>query len=169
MRSDDPDAVEDALDAAEDAFEFVGVGAPTFEEGVDRADDWTVQLGKACRLLDACRTLRQENGYYTSVIEMSFAAVERTLESYVLLRGRDSLDEFHDHEAVYDRVDALGLYSRETAIRMRELYSANRTEQYYGGGVSTAEQADAMFGLATAVHESTVDLMGHSHQCNCPE
>ncbi|MFB6193698.1 MAG: hypothetical protein ABEI75_01415 [Halobaculum sp.] len=78
---DDPQELLDAVTHAEDAFGG-RLGRPTYEAGLDpdsHASD-VIQLRKACRLLDACRSLRATDGYYTSVIEMTFAAVERTFE-----------------------------------------------------------------------------------------
>lgn len=65
--------------------------APDYEEGLDpdAHDPDVIQLRKACRLLDACRLLRDHDGYHTSVIEMSFAAIERTLEFYALTASNE--------------------------------------------------------------------------------
>ncbi|SFS10423.1 hypothetical protein SAMN05216559_3727 [Halomicrobium zhouii] len=88
---DDPDALVSTLDDAEDAFGGYALGGLDSEEGLDPTahDADVIQLRKACRLLDACRVLREHDGYHTSVIEMSFAAIERTLEC--LENGRFSI------------------------------------------------------------------------------
>jgi hypothetical protein len=77
----DPNAVTGALETARDAFEYTGHGRPEFEVGIDRDEDWTVQPTKACRYLDACRTLRGRDGYNGACIELSFGAIERTVEA----------------------------------------------------------------------------------------
>ncbi|WP_436931743.1 hypothetical protein [Halosimplex halobium] len=92
---DEPDALDDAISRAEDAFGGQ-LGRPEYEEGLDpdAHDVDVIQLRKACRLLDACRLLREHDGYHTSVIEMSFAAVERTFECYALNASNDTIDDF---------------------------------------------------------------------------
>ena len=78
---DEPDDLAEAINRAEDALSGQ-LGRPDYEEGLDpdEHDADVIQLRKACRLLDACRLLRDHDGYHTSVIEMSFAAIERTFE-----------------------------------------------------------------------------------------
>jgi hypothetical protein len=75
---DEPDDLDDAISRAEDAFGGQ-LGRPEYEEGLDpdEHDADVIQLRKACRLLDACRLLREHDGYHTSVIEMSFAATQQ--------------------------------------------------------------------------------------------
>lgn len=93
---------------------------PTTRTGSTRTrhDADVIQLRKACRLLDACRLLRDLNCYHTSVIEMSFAAIERTLEFYALATSNDAVDDFReDHDRAYDRSADLGLLRDETARR----------------------------------------------------
>ena len=102
---DEPDDIDEAISRAEDAFGGQ-LGQPEYEEGLDPAehDADVIQLRKACRLLDACRLLREHDGYHTSVIEMSFAAIERTLEFYALTASNDTIDDFREgHDRAYDR------------------------------------------------------------------
>jgi len=153
---EDSEAVLDALGRAEDAFGGYTTGAPEYEHHLDPEANQpsVIQLRKACRLLDACRTLRDHNGYQTSVIEMSFAAIERTLEFYALSASNDSIDNFQNHTRAYDRAAALGVFSEETARRLQTLYTENRSAAYYRNTVATAEQADMMFTLAVTIHGS---------------
>lgn len=67
---DDPDALVSTLDDAEDAFGGYALGRLDYKEGLDPTahDADVIQLRKACRLLDACRVLREHDGYHTSVI-----------------------------------------------------------------------------------------------------
>lgn len=168
MRDGDPRDVLDAIEVSSDAFGMVGPGQPQYEPNIDRTSAWRTQLQKACRFLEACRILRTHNGYYTSVIEMSFASIERTFEFYCLAHGGDSIDDFSDHEQVYDRIADLGLFSGDTAAGLRNLYRSNRTGQYYGTSVSTERQARAMYDLATLVHDETASRTRHAHVCRCP-
>lgn len=68
---------------------------------------------------------------------------------------RDTLQDFQDHEFSYDRAHQIGLFEKKTAEAMKDLYSENRTESYYGGGRPMKEQASAMAELAIAVHQFT--------------
>ena len=163
----DPGFVTGPLAAAEDAFEYLGTGRPTYEDGIDQDEEWTTQLTKACRYLEASRTLRSQNGFNGAVIELSFGAIERSLEGYLLQDTRDSLAEYLDHEVVYERAGDRGLFTRDTATRLLDLYGANRTEHYYGKHVPTQEKAAAMFELADGVHRHVVSMIGEHGVCHC--
>jgi len=160
--------VEDALDAALRRF-----GRPSRQRVEDDletdGDEPLVQLRKACRLLEAARTLRANDGYATSVIELSFAAAERSLQFYLLYRGNYEPGEFHDHEAVYAAGAERGvnLYSAELAERFRTLWAQNRSAVYYRDSLATHEQATAMFALAESVHRWIVEYANIAHECRC--
>lgn len=168
---EDPAHVLDALDSAEDAFGGATSGCPEYETGLDPSttDSSVLQLRKACRLLDACRTLRTNDGYHTSVIEMSFAAIERSLEFYALSASNDTVGDFQDHQRVYDRATALNIISEETAARLETLYTRNRSAAYYRDTVATRDQAEAMFALADRVHRYVREFAQSSHECRCRE
>lgn len=166
--SSDPNAITEAIERAEDAFEYAGLGRPDFEDGIDQEETWTTQLTKACRYLEAVRVLRSRDGFCGAVVELCFGAIERTLEGYVLWAAEDSLEDFMDHTTVYDRVIEVGLFDPATADSLRELYGTNRTAHYYGGRVPTGQKADAMARLAEEIHEYTVDQLRHAGVCRCP-
>lgn len=166
MRND-PNAVTDAIERAADAFEYRGRAAVEFEDGIVQETEWKTQLTKGCRYLEACRALRRNDGFDGAVVELSFGAVERTLEAYVLWDTDDSLADFRDHETVYDRAAQRGLFDRETTEALQDLYGANRTEHYYGGLVPTDEKADATYELAEAVHEYVADQIRSGFVCLC--
>lgn len=163
----DPASVLDAIELAQDAFEMVGRGRTVFEEGISADADWETQLTKACRLLEVVDTLQAQDGYYTAVIEVCFGAIERSIEAYALSMSNDTLQDFQDHQFSYDRAHQIGLFERDTAMEMKELYSENRTESYYGGGRPTEEQAEAMTELATAVHQFVVNQIREGGVCLC--
>jgi|GEM_PF-3612666 len=77
---DEPTELQDAVAHAEAAFAG-HLGRAEYEVGLDpnTHDSDVIQLRKACRLLNACRVLRNHNGYHTSVIEMSFATIEHDI------------------------------------------------------------------------------------------
>lgn len=164
--SSDPTAVVNALRDAETAFSSYRTGV-TFEQDLAPNDSETTQLRKACRLLDACRTLRENDGFFTSVIEMSFGAIERTVEFYVLSQSTDTISDFQNHRYAFDRAAALGLFSQSTCDDLYQLHVDNRSAAYYRDTVATEEQANAMFELAVVVHESTMEFLRRSHKCRC--
>ncbi|GAA0203746.1 DNA-binding protein [Halobaculum roseum] len=163
----DPTAVIAALDRAQDAFEMVGRGRTEFEDGIRADEDWKTQLTKACRLLAVVDTLQSQNGYYTAVIEVCFGTIERSIEAYALSMTNDTLQAFQDHQFSYERAHQIGLFEKETAEEMKNLYSENRTESYYGGGRPTEEQAEAMTELAIAVHQFAVSQIREGGVCLC--
>lgn len=165
--SNDPGEVLDALERAQDAFEGVGLGIPPVEDGIAEGGGWETQLTKGCTLLEVVDVLRVENGYYTAVIELSFGAIERSIEAYLVRMAGHDVEDFRDHEQSYVRADQSGLFEAETAEAMVELYRENRTESYYGGGRSTEPQADAMADLAHWVHEYVVDQIREGGVCVC--
>lgn len=165
--SSDPNRIVEAIERAEDGFEYSVVGRPDFEEGIDQDEDWKTQLTKACRNLEACRSLRRQDGFNGAVIELCFGAIERTFEGYLLWTTDDTLVDYMDHETVYDRVVDVGLLESETARSLKELYGANRTEHYYGGRIPTTEKEEAMYELAESIHEYTTGEIRGGRVCIC--
>ena len=156
--------VEDLLDEAQTLFERPGTG---FEEGLDVNDPTLLQLRKACRLIDAAQFLEKEDGYYTVIIEASFAAIERSIQFYLLDTGLIHEDEYVNHEQVYQRGEDAGLYSREFADKLMNLWRNNRSETYYREGIATEDRAEKMLELAEAIHGHILQLAGENHECIC--
>jgi len=156
--------IEDLLDKAQTLFERSGTD---FEEGLDVDDPTLLQLRKACRLIDAAQFLEQENGYYTVIIEASFAAIERSIQFYLLDTGLLHKDEYVNHEEVYQRGEDAGLYSGEFAGKLTNLWRNNRSDTYYREGVATEDRAEKMVELAEAIHSHILQLAGTSHECIC--
>lgn len=166
---DEPEALRAAVSQVEDAFGNQ-LGRPNYEDGLGPAahEVDVIQLRKACRLLDACRLLRDHDGYHTSVIEMSFAAIERTLEFYALTASNDTIDDFRDgHDRAFDRGVELGVLDEDTARRMKQLYRDNRAATYYRDTIAASQQADGMFELAVVVHDYVKNFAHLSHECQC--
>ncbi|WP_181687263.1 hypothetical protein [Halorhabdus salina] len=158
--------VETALTDAENAFQ--DTRGHTAESGLAVTDSALVQLRKACRLLEAARTLRERNGYYTVVIEASFVAVERSLQFYLLDRGHVSAEDLrYEHTRVYRHATTVNLFSEAFADRLTQLWQQNRAEVYYRETVASAEQADAMVALAEAVHRYVLEYASLEHDCVC--
>lgn len=163
----DPETILDALRQAEDAFASRGRGRPTSEDGIAAGGDWETQLTKACKLRKVADVIEEQNGHYTAIIELSFGTIERSIEAYAVAMTDDDVSDFRDHEYSYERAHQIGLFEEETATEMRDLYSENRTESYYGGGQPTDHQATAMTELARAVHTFVVDQIREGGVCIC--
>ncbi|MDY6775962.1 MAG: DNA-binding protein [Halobacteria archaeon] len=119
----DPSSIVDAIDRAEDAFEERTGGVPKYEEGIASGGGWETQITKACRLIEVSEVLREQNGYYTAIIELCFGAIERSIEAYAIRMTDDELRDFQDHEYSYRRANEIGLFEEETARDMMNLYS----------------------------------------------
>lgn len=160
----DNSPIEDRLDEVQDLFDEK---PREVETGLDVDSAEMLQLRKACRLLEAARHLKAENGYYTVVIETSFAAIERTLQFYLI--DNDFLDpeEYVDHREVYERSSKAGLYNEEFKEKLVALWRNNRSRSYYREGVGSRERADEMLELAEAIHQHILQLAGESHECIC--
>jgi len=164
--TNDPNDVTNALRETEEAFSSYSQDSQ-LEEGLDPSNQVKTQHRKACRLLKACRTLRNNDGYYTSVMEMSFAIIERSLEWYVLTQSTDEVNDFQNHRYAYDRAAELGLFSQSLCDDLFQLYNNNRSAAYYRDTVATKEQADKLFHLATTIHEFISNHLQASHECIC--
>ena len=83
------DSCSDELSAVVAAFTQRG----TVEPGLDVEGDALLQLRKGCRILDGIRALRNIDRHHTLVVEGSFAALERTVQFYVVDRGLAESDD----------------------------------------------------------------------------
>lgn len=160
----DNSEIDDLLEETQTLFERSGTA---IEAGLDVDDPTLLQLRKACRLLDAAQFLAAQDGYYTVLIEASFAAIERSIQFYLLETGLLHQDEYVDHETVYQRGETAGLYSAAFADRLTNLWRNNRSDTYYREGVATEEQAAAMVKLAESIHIHILQLAGMDHECVC--
>lgn len=162
----DDSYVDEALSDAEAAFQ--DTRGQTGEVDLAVSDAALVQLRKACRLLEAAQTLREQNGYYTVVIEASFVTVERSIQFYLLHRGHASGEDLrYEHTAVYQHGAVVNLFSEAFADRLTQLWKQNRADVYYRETVASAEQADAMLSLAKTVHHYILDFASRQHECVC--
>lgn len=154
--------IEDLLDEARTLFERPG---ENFEEGLDVDDTTLLQLRKACRLIDAAKFLQTRDGYYTVIVEASFAAIERSIQFYLLEQDLLHEDEYVEHSTVYERGIQAGLYDEQFAGKLDALWRNNRSETYYREGIATEQRAEKMLELAEAIHGYVLQLAGRSHEC----
>ena len=154
--------LEAALADAEDAFQRKPENP---EVGLEHVSDPAVlQLRKACRLLDAAGFLLDRNGHFTVIIESSFVAIERSIQFYVEEKGYDVAGQRHTE--VYELGVRAGLFSRDVAERLEELWLENRSESYYRTGVAGEYRARTIYELAAQLHDEIVQLT-RTQDCLC--
>ncbi len=135
------------------------------EEGLEVEDASLLQLRKGCRLLEGATELH-ERGYYTLVIESSFAAIERTVEFRLLERGTTQPDDLPGtHPGVYHEAATVGILSESTADELADLWRNHRAKTYYQDGLAAASRAEAMSALATEIHTFVVGRSAQGHEC----
>ena len=168
MSVSDPNAVREALDATVDAFNEEGHDIPTPEPEIDTDADWKTQLTKGCRLLGVVKEI-EDGGYYTAVVELCFGIIERSLEAFAIVESSDELRDFQtdSHDRCYDRAAQFGLFTRELARELKDLYGDNRTDSYYGGRRPTSRQAETMRRLAREIHRHVANQIREGGVCNC--
>ena len=165
MSDSDPGTLSDRVETAQERFQY---RQGTVEAGLsDPGSDAVGQLRKACRLLAAARSLRAADGYHTAVVEMSFGAIERSFEFFVLALSTDTIRDFDDHTYAYQRAFELGVISDALRDDFQSLYTEYRTESYYGDRQVHEGEADAMFDLAVATHEFLCDHPSEHYDCLC--
>lgn len=153
-------AITTALDNAEAAF-----------DSVDPADsdaapsNAVVALREACRLLDCCRLLDGPNRSHASVIEMSFAAIDRSLDCYAL--ATDAAPRRRSRRNPYQRAAEMGLLDESAATRLTELFRLNRAVARSRGNTAASRHADAIFELAVVIHDHVTAQTELTHECSC--
>lgn len=161
MNGDDP--CNEELSGVVAAFNRRG----TVEPGLDVEGEALLQLRKACRILDGIRALRNIDRHHTLVVEGSFAALERTVQFYVVERGLAGSDDMQSHEDTFEYGAQAGLFSQSTKNELIELWQNHRNGTYYQQERATAEEAAAMLRYAECMHEHIPTLAGRAHDCIC--
>ena len=161
MSGEDP--CSDELSAAVAAFTQRG----TVEPGLDVEGDALLQLRKACRILDGITALRDIDRHHTLVVEGSFAALERTVQFYVVDQGLAEMDDLMNHEDAFEYGMQAGVFSEATKDELVELWQTYRNGTYYQQERATAEQAEAMLAYAECMHDHVPKLAGRAHDCIC--
>lgn len=139
------------------------------EPGLDVEDAALLQLRKACRLLSGAEMLRESN-YYTIVIEVSFVAIERTVEFRLLERGTVQADDLPGtHSGVYREAARVGIFAESVAGDLTDLWREHRAKTYYQDGLASADRAESMYALAREIHAYVVGRSDLGHECLCAE
>jgi hypothetical protein len=131
-------------------------------------DDADIQLGKACAMLGTCRQLRRGTNNHVSIVELSFNAIERSFQFYLVEMTAAESSDYRRHEDVFDDVAARNVFSDEDiASRIDAFRSEHRSRFYYDVDRPGREFAVAMHDLAEAVHQYLVEFADAHSRCNC--
>lgn len=130
--------------------------------------DADIQLGKACAMLGTCRQLRDGTNNYVSIVELSFNAIERSLQFYLVEMTAAESADFHDHSDVFEEIEARNVFS-DTAVaaRIEALRSRHRARYYYDIDRPGRDFATAMHDIAEEIHQFIVELADAQSRCNC--
>ena len=121
MSDDDPCSEE--LSSVVAAFSRRG----TVEPGLDVDREALLQLRKACRILDGIRALRDIDRHHTLVVEGSFAALERTVQFYVVDQGLAASDDMQSHKDTFDFGAQAGVFAQSTKNELVGLWQNHRS------------------------------------------
>jgi hypothetical protein len=161
--------VVDSLERVEQLLEDGETGPAQDSLSWQRAgDDADIQLGKACAMLGTCRQLRQGTNNYVSIVELSFNAIERSFQFYLVEMTVAESADYRNHEEVFDDIAARNLFSdEEVAGRIDAFRTEHRSRFYYDVDRPGRDFAVAMHDLAEEVHRYLVDFAGAHSRCNC--
>lgn len=133
-------------------------------------NDLDVQLGKACAMLGTCRQLRHGTNNYVSIVELSFNAIERSFQFYLMDQSGATASEYRDHGHVFEDVAARGLFpDEEVAERIDTFRSEHRSRIYYDVDRPGRDLARGMHDLAEEVHKYVVEIANVHSRCQCSE
>ncbi|MGQ3331265.1 hypothetical protein [Halorubrum sp. FL23] len=132
------------------------------------SDDADIQLGKSCAMLGTCRQLRNGTNNYVSIVELSFNAIERSFQFYLIEMTTAESADYRKHEDVFDDIEARNVFSdAEVADRIDAFRSEHRSRFYYDIDRPGRDFAMAMHDLAEAVHQYLVDFADAHSRCSC--
>jgi hypothetical protein len=163
--------VVDALERAERLLEDSDTGPAQDSLSWQRADDdANIQLGKACAMLGTCRQLREGTNNYVSIVELSFNAIERSFQFYLIEMTTAESADYRNHEDVFDDIAARNVFSDEAvASRIEVFRSEHRSRFYYDIDRPGRDFAMAMHELAEAIHQYLVEFGDAQSRCSCDD
>jgi hypothetical protein len=119
------DEVVDAVETVESLLAD-GETGPVQDSLSWQQADADVQLGKACAMLGTCRQLRRGTNDYVSIVELSFNAVERSFQFYLLDQTAAESSDFRSHEQLFEDIEGRGVFS-DTGVRAGSTRSVRNT------------------------------------------
>lgn len=131
-------------------------------------EDADIQLGKACAMLGTCRQLRDGTNNNVSIVELSFNAIERSFQFYLVEMTAAESADYHEHGAVYRDIEKRGVFSdKNIADRIDSFRSEHRSRIYYDIDKPGRDLALGMHDLAEEVHSYIVAFADAQSRCNC--
>ena len=131
-------------------------------------DDADTQLGKACAMLGTCRQLREGTNNYVSIVELSFNAIERSFQFYLVDMTAAESADYRNHAEVFDDIAARNIFSDEgIAGRIDAFRSEHRSRFYYDIDRPGRDFAMAMYELAENIHQYLVEFADAHSRCSC--
>lgn len=131
-------------------------------------DDADIQLGKACAMLGTCRQLREGTNNYVSIVELSFNAIERSFQFYLVDMTAAESADYRNHAEVFDDIAARNIFSDEgIAGRIDAFRSEHRSRFYYDIDRPGRDFAMAMYELAENIHQYLVEFADAHSRCSC--
>jgi hypothetical protein len=161
--------VVDALERAEQLLEDGDTGPTQDSLSWQRADnDADIQLGKACATLGTCRQLRHGTNNYVSIVELSFNAIERSFQFYLVEMTAAKSADYRTHEDVFADIAARNVFSDDDiASRIDAFRSEHRSRFYYDIDRPGRDFAMALHDLAEQIHQYLVEFADAHSRCNC--
>lgn len=161
--------VLEALLRAEQLLEDDETGPAQDSLSWQRADDDAdIQLGKACAMLGTCQQLRQGTNNYVSIVELSFNAIERSFQFYLVEMTAAESADYINHEEVFDDIAARNVFSDENiASRIEAFRSEHRSRFYYDIDRPGRDFAMGMHDLAEEIHLFLVEFSDVHSRCSC--
>jgi hypothetical protein len=112
--------------------------------------------------------LRDGTNNHVSVVELSFNAIERSFQLYLVEMTAADSSDYRSHGAVFDDIEARNVFSDESvAGRIDAFRSEHRSRFYYDVDRPGRDFATAMHDLAEAVHRYVVEFADAQSQCRC--
>ena len=161
--------VVDTLERAEQLVEDGETGPAQDSLSWQRADnDADIQLGKACAMLGTCRQLRQGMNNYVSIVELSFNAIERSFQFYLVEMTAAESTDYIKHEEVFEDIAARNVFpDGNIAGRIEAFRSEHRSRFYYDIDRPGRDFAMAMHDLAEEIHQYLVEFADAHSRCRC--
>ena len=132
--------------------------------------DADIQLGKACAMLGTCRQLRYGSNNYVSIVELSFNAIERSFQFYLVDQTAARSSDYRNHSQVFEDIAARGVFSDEqVADRIDAFRSEHRSRIYYDVDRPGRDLAHGMHDLAEEVHAYVVEFADAQSRCRCSD
>lgn len=130
--------------------------------------DADIQLGKACAMLGTCRQLRDGTNNNVSIVELSFNAIERSLQFYLVEMTAAESSDYHEHGDVYRDIEKRGVFSDENiADRIDSFRAEHRSRIYYDIDRPGRDLALGMHDLAEEIHTYIVTFADAQSRCSC--